>query len=125
MENFRKIRQIYEEHAKQLNEIRKVTLARVICDNTKHMDEVQPRIFLEKDPFLNAMMHCSGPVIPRMDLAPWSTSSPHFAVSGTLLADSVARANRDLRDVMRKELDLWQQRECTSPCRPVSGPFTV
>ena len=44
----------------QLNEIRKTTLARVICDNIKTVDFIQPNVFIESDPFLNALMPCDG-----------------------------------------------------------------
>lgn len=44
----------------QLNEIRKTTLARVICDNIKTVDFLQPNVFIESDPFLNALMPCDG-----------------------------------------------------------------
>ena len=40
----------------QLNEIRKVKLAQVICGNIPSIDFVQPNVFLESDPFLNALM---------------------------------------------------------------------
>ncbi|XP_063223065.1 uncharacterized protein LOC134531301 [Bacillus rossius redtenbacheri] len=107
----------------QLNELRKVTLARVICDNVDHMDEVQPNIFLEKDPFLNAMAPCAGPVVPRLDLAPWSTAGQRLAVPPALLAESVARAGRDLGDVMRRELDLWRQQRGADPLSPVGTAY--
>ena len=42
----------------QLNEIRKVTLAHVVCENVASIDFVQPNVFLESDPFLNALMPC-------------------------------------------------------------------
>ena len=44
----------------QLNEIRKTTLARVVCDNIKTVDFIQPNVFIESDPFLNALMPCDG-----------------------------------------------------------------
>ena len=44
----------------QLNEIRKTTMARVICDNIKTVDFIQPNVFIESDPFLNALMPCDG-----------------------------------------------------------------
>jgi hypothetical protein len=63
--------------------------------------------------FRNAMAVCSGAVINHMDLSPWSTSNPHFIVSGTLLADSVARAKKDVHKILQQEMDLWEQRMLT------------
>ncbi len=61
----------------QLNELRKVSLARVICDNVRTIEFVQPNVFLESDPFLNALMPCeANTVIERMKLGPWATASP-------------------------------------------------
>lgn len=36
----------------QLHELRKTSLARVICDNGDGIGEIQPQVFLDKDPFL-------------------------------------------------------------------------
>ena len=47
----------------QLNEIRKVKLAQVLCENIPTIDFVQPNVFLESDPFLNALMPCRGETI--------------------------------------------------------------
>ena len=63
--------------------------------------------------FRNALAVCSGAVINHMDLSPWSTSNPHFIVSGTLLADSVARAKKDVHKILQQEMDLWEQRMFT------------
>lgn len=49
----------------------KVSLASVLCDNTNSIDFVQPNVFLEADPFLNALMACEageGSLIKKMNL---------------------------------------------------------
>ncbi|XP_058801088.1 peroxidasin-like [Phymastichus coffea] len=43
----------------QLKEIRKTTMARILCDNGDRLKQVQPRAFLLKDRFLNNMENCS------------------------------------------------------------------
>ncbi|XP_011505664.1 PREDICTED: peroxidasin-like protein [Ceratosolen solmsi marchali] len=43
----------------QLQEIRKTTMARILCDNGDRLKHVQPRAFILKDKFLNNMENCS------------------------------------------------------------------
>ena len=63
----------------QLNELRKVTLAHVVCENINSIDFVQPNVFLESDPFLNALMPCRGDtIIKKMNLNAWATASPRY-----------------------------------------------
>ncbi|XP_047106680.1 uncharacterized protein LOC124775853 [Schistocerca piceifrons] len=107
----------------QLNEIRKVSLARVICDNSDGLREIQPEAFLDKDQFLNAMCGCKSDVMNHMDLRAWGTTSPHFVVSGRLLAESVARAKRDVHKIMQQEIDLWEQRRVADPLSPVGTAY--
>lgn len=37
---------------RQLEEIKKTTMARILCDNGDRLKRVQPRAFILKDPFL-------------------------------------------------------------------------
>nr|CAD7425233.1 unnamed protein product [Timema monikensis] len=114
---------VSHELTAQLNELRKVTLARIICDNSDNINEVQPSVFLDKDPFLNAMSRCSDNVIQRMGLTPWSTTIPHFSVSSSLLADAMARAKKDVSRVLQTEIDLWEQKRVADPLSPVGTAF--
>ncbi|KAK0090813.1 hypothetical protein PV325_003833 [Microctonus aethiopoides] len=42
----------------QLNEIRKSTISKILCDNGDRLNHIQPRAFLLEDPFLNEMKDC-------------------------------------------------------------------
>ncbi|CAL4123854.1 unnamed protein product [Meganyctiphanes norvegica] len=58
----------------QLNEIRKTSLARIMCDNSDHMEMIQPLAFVQG--FLqNKRALCRvGTLIPKMSLEPWRNS---------------------------------------------------
>ena len=53
---------------RQLRELRKVSLARVICDNADDIDQIQPRV-MELAGRNNPFKKCSQ--IPQMDLRRW------------------------------------------------------
>ncbi|XP_073819584.1 chorion peroxidase [Musca autumnalis] len=57
----------------QLHEIRKVTMARLICDNADHLTlrEVSPAAFMRSDLPGNLPVRCDGPQIPVVDLEAW------------------------------------------------------
>ncbi|KAJ0182211.1 hypothetical protein K1T71_001580 [Dendrolimus kikuchii] len=63
----------------QLNEVRKTSMARVLCDNGDSVKHVQPQAFLRKTPW-NDFVPCSH--IPGMDLSAW-------------MDDSCSRGNKD------------------------------
>ena len=108
----------------QLNEIRKVSLARVICDNTRTMDFIQPSVFLESDPFLNALMPCKGnSVVQAMNLGPWATASPRFIVPDNMLVDAIERAKRDVSVIKDKEWDLFQSGKMADPKSPSGSAY--
>jgi len=55
----------------QLQEIRKTSLARVVCDCLDDIELLQPFAFLQPDQFANKRTSCKGSGIPRMNLEPW------------------------------------------------------
>jgi len=54
----------------QLAEIRKVSLARVLCDNAEDLTQVQPLAFQVPD-VNNVRVKCDSEAIPRINLQPW------------------------------------------------------
>ncbi|XP_075146789.1 chorion peroxidase [Haematobia irritans] len=57
----------------QLHEIRKVSMARLICDNADHLTlhEVPPAAFMRTDLPGNSPVRCDSPQIPVVDLGAW------------------------------------------------------
>ena len=65
----------YEEEAagfslEQLEQVRRSSLARVLCDNSDNVSVIQPGVFHVSD-VNNQRQDCSGQAIPRMDLSAW------------------------------------------------------
>ncbi len=86
-----------------------MSLARVLCDNVKTISFLQPNVFLESDPFLNAQMPCeANTVIQKMNLNAWATASPRFIVPDNMLLDAIERAKRDVSDIKEQEWNLFQ-----------------
>ena len=108
----------------QLNEIRKVTLAHVICENINSIDFVQPNVFLETDPFLNALMPCRGDtIIQKMNLNSWATASPRFIVPDNMLLDAIERAKRDVSVIKDMEWNLWNTGQTADPKSPSGSSY--
>lgn len=53
----------------QLDEIRKSTAARLVCDNSDDLDTIQASAMLVADPYTNPHVPCS--TLPSIDLAKW------------------------------------------------------
>lgn len=84
----------------QLTEIRKTSLARIICDNADAASYLQPSTMMMADPFLNAYQSCKTANIPSIDLRRWKTANPHIAIPQSAISESLDRAKREV-DVIR------------------------
>ena len=56
----------------ELKEIRKVSLARILCDNTKDITKMQPLAFMTSDSNDNKEVSCDDTSkIPKLDITPF------------------------------------------------------
>ena len=55
----------------QLNEIRKTSLARIICDNTQNIDKIQPLVLYLENKENNPKVQCNNQIIPSVDISYW------------------------------------------------------
>ncbi|XP_054263241.1 peroxidase-like [Macrosteles quadrilineatus] len=60
----------------QLEQLRKASLARILCDNSDNIALIQPLAFVQPS-FLNQRVACSSDVeVPRVELHPWTQERP-------------------------------------------------
>lgn len=59
----------------QLNEIRKVKLSRVLCDNADDLENVQVYAMVLPDHKINPRVQCHSGVLPNIDFSKWQDSS--------------------------------------------------
>lgn len=65
----------------QLEEIRKVKLSRMICDNSDEIKTMQVYAMVLPDHEINPRVPCNSGILPRMDLSRWrDTHGPHPGV---------------------------------------------
>ncbi|KAJ8664263.1 hypothetical protein QAD02_005925 [Eretmocerus hayati] len=60
----------------QLRQIRKVTLAQVMCRTTDSLDDIQPFVMLVSDGLRNRRLRCTSPLLQQIDLTPWRERKP-------------------------------------------------
>ncbi|XP_075729871.1 uncharacterized protein LOC142771849 isoform X2 [Rhipicephalus microplus] len=77
----------------QLRELRKTSLARVLCDNVFFRSGggvVQPRTMRVPDPWLNNLMSCEDRLLTDVDLDAWQEGSRLLNVPDSVLQDALA-----------------------------------
>lgn len=89
----------------QLKEIKKVTLAGLLCANTDDLDAVQPKAFVKEDIFLNARISCDQHPLPQM--TEWLEMDRMTDVSEDMLMDALAKAEQDLLERRKMEYNVW------------------
>nr|XP_045625957.1 uncharacterized protein LOC123775117 isoform X1 [Procambarus clarkii] len=107
----------------QLYELRKVSLARILCDNSDQLQYVQPKVMLEADSFLNARMSCQGKNLKSVNLKKWKTASPNFIIPDKMLQESIDRAKRDISNMRDSEWNLWEAQLTADPKGPLGSAY--
>ncbi|XP_043261638.1 uncharacterized protein LOC122402694 [Colletes gigas] len=118
----------------QLGEIKKVSLAGILCTNTK-IDRIQPKTFIQQDPYLNARISCDQHSV--LDVTPWreeplpepvikekvtsKTVVPELVpeLNPSLLAAAVKKAEADLIERKQLEYNSWLEQKIADPKSPV------
>lgn len=89
----------------QLNEIKKMSVAGLLCANTDDLDKVQPKAFVKEDPYLNARISCDQYPLPQ--LTAWLEMDHMSDLSEDLLMEALAKAEQDVLERRKTEYQLW------------------
>ncbi|EFN77155.1 uncharacterized protein LOC105189890 isoform X2 [Harpegnathos saltator] len=121
--------------AAQLAEIRKVSLAGILCANTE-IRKVQPKAFIQRDPYLNSKINCEQ--YEPLDITAWieeplplpalqHNHMNHVAtmttkltpdISPDVLAAAVRRAEEELIERKQLEYNAWLEQRIADPKSP-------
>ncbi|XP_049950718.1 uncharacterized protein LOC126457994 [Schistocerca serialis cubense] len=112
---------------KQLQELRKVTLAGLLCANMPTLEQVQSRVFIQEDPYLNVRISCE--LQPSLDLSAWLDdeviSSRDIKMKAVelfptdLLMQAMEKAEEYRTERQQKEYEFWKKNGGADPKSPV------
>ena len=106
----------------QLQEIRKTSLAGIICHNFESIKSMSPKVFHEKDSFLNSPIPCS--LMGQLDLTAWASDTPALQVPDDLLRASIERAKVDIALRRENEYQLFKNNLGADPKSPLGIAFS-
>lgn len=120
--------------AAQLAEIRKVSLAGILCANAK-IRKIQPKAFIQQDPYLNSKINCEQ--YEPLDVTAWieeplslpvlhhnqvnvATTMTKLTpnISPDVLAAAVRRAEEELIERKQLEYNAWVEQRIADPKSP-------
>ncbi|XP_066250383.1 uncharacterized protein [Euwallacea similis] len=100
----------------QIKEIKKVTLAGLLCANTDDVDRIQPKAFVQEDPFLNARISCDQHPLPN--LAEWVEMDHLTDLSDDLLMEAIVKAEQELLARRKMEYKVYTEIGGVDPKSP-------
>ncbi|XP_033303299.1 uncharacterized protein LOC117207322 [Bombus bifarius] len=68
----------------QLQQIRRVTLAQVLCSTMDSIETIQPFVFLTQDTLKNQRRPCNDSIIGQLNLESWAERGPKFRREGII-----------------------------------------
>ncbi|XP_071870045.1 uncharacterized protein [Bombus fervidus] len=68
----------------QLQQIRRVTLAQVLCSTMDNIETIQPFVFLTQDTLKNQRRPCNDSIIGQLNLESWVERGPKFRREGII-----------------------------------------
>lgn len=100
----------------QLKEMRKVTIAGLLCANTDDLDKIQPKAFQQEDPYLNARISCDQHPLPQ--LSPWLEMDHMVDLTEEMLMDAIAKAEHEVLQRRKMEYEVWTRVGGVDPKSP-------
>lgn len=95
--------------ASQLQQIRQITLAQVLCKTMDGIETIQPFVFLATDTLKNQRLSCKDPIIGHLNLEFWAERPSDFRsyvdpqrIKATDNGDSISRSKEEYVNSRRK-----------------------
>ncbi|KAL3272932.1 hypothetical protein HHI36_014391 [Cryptolaemus montrouzieri] len=101
----------------QLAEIKKISIAGLLCANTDYLDRIQPKAFVQEDLYLNAKISCDQHSIPH--LTPWLEMDHMTDLSDDVLMEALSKAEQEVLERRKMEYQVWSTIGSADPKSPV------
>ncbi|XP_076335624.1 uncharacterized protein LOC143238887 [Tachypleus tridentatus] len=89
----------------QLQEVQKVTMTRILCDNIFNDGYIQPNSYRIPDPWLNNFVSCKDKLIPSVDLSKWRSEVSFENIPPEAIANALRNTLRFL-EPSRAEVNI-------------------